>query len=77
MFIRQRVTMQLICKLTDNIRIYPEWEGGIEKSVARITVWNQEACRVMTAMNMKDRFFYSILTQITDSFSCSPLTFLF
>ena len=31
-----------------NIRIYPECEGWIEKSVPRITVWHHEACRVMT-----------------------------
>ena len=35
----------LVCK---NIRIYHECEGRIEKSVPRITVWNHEACRVMT-----------------------------
>ena len=30
------------------IRIYHEFEGEIEKSVPRITVWHHEACRVMT-----------------------------
>ena len=30
------------------VRIYHEWEGGIEKSVPRITDWHHEACRVMT-----------------------------
>ena len=30
------------------IRIHNECEGGIEKSVLRITVWHHKACRVMT-----------------------------
>ena len=30
-----------------NIRIYHECEGGMEKSVLRITDWHHEACRVM------------------------------
>ena len=30
------------------IRIYHEFEDGIEKSVMRITDWHHEACRVMT-----------------------------
>ena len=30
------------------IRIYPECESSIEKSVLRITDWHHEACRVMT-----------------------------
>ena len=29
------------------IRIYHECEGGIEKSVMRITVWHHQACQVM------------------------------
>ena len=35
-------------KDTYTIRIYHECEGGIEKSVPRITVWHHEASRVMT-----------------------------
>ena len=36
-------------KLNDeHISIHHECEGGIEKSVPRITVWHHEACRVMT-----------------------------
>ena len=31
-----------------SLRIYHEYEGGIEKSVPRITHWHHEACRVMT-----------------------------
>ena len=30
------------------IRIYHECEGGIEKSVPRITDWHHEVCRMMT-----------------------------
>ena len=30
------------------IRISHEYEGGIEKSIPRITVWCHEVCRVMT-----------------------------
>ena len=30
------------------IRIYHEFEGGIEKSVPRITDWHHEVCRMMT-----------------------------
>ena len=52
-----------------NIRIYHECEGRIEKSVPRITVWHH----VMTNGDPEDRFFYPTLTQIMDSFSCSPL----
>ena len=36
--------IQQVC----NIRIHHECEGGIEKSVPRITVRHHEACRVMT-----------------------------
>ena len=32
----------------ENIRIYLECEGRIEKSVTRIAFWHHEACRVMT-----------------------------
>ena len=35
-------------KRVNNIRIRHKCEGGIEKSILRITVWHQEACRVMT-----------------------------
>ena len=40
----------------ENIRIYREYEGGIEKSVPRITVWRNEACRVMTNSDHKTYF---------------------
>ena len=39
--------MILKIKVIYNIRIYHECEGGIEKSVLRITYWHPEACRVM------------------------------
>ena len=41
------------------IIIYYECEGGIEKSVARITVWHHEACRVMTNGDPEGRIFLS------------------
>ena len=41
------------------IRIHHECEGGIEKSVPRIIVWHQEACRVMTSDDPKGRIFIS------------------
>ena len=51
-------------------------EGGIEKSVTRITVWHHEACRVMKDCDSEDVFFYPALTRIMDSFSCSSLFFI-
>ena len=39
----------------------------------RITDWHHEACWVMTNGDPEGRVFYPILTQIVDSFSCSPL----
>ena len=60
------------------IRIHHECEGGIEKSVPRITDWHCEACRVMAIDDRKGRiFFYPTLTWIMVSFSCSPLNTLF
>ena len=41
------------------IRIYHEYEGGIEKSVPRITVWHHEACRVMPNGDREGRIFLS------------------
>ena len=41
------------------IRIYHECEGGIEKSVPRITDWHHEACRVMTIDDHKGWIFLS------------------
>ena len=52
------------------IRIHHECEGGIEKSVPRITDWHHESCKVMIT---RDKFFYPILTRTMNSFSCSPL----
>ena len=39
----------------NDIRIYHECEGGIEKSVLRITVWHHEACQVMTNSDPEGR----------------------
>ena len=41
------------------IRIYHECEGGIEKSVLRITDWHHEACRVMTNGDQEGPIFLS------------------
>ena len=41
------------------ISIHLECEGGIEKSVPRITDWNHEACRVMTNGDHEGRIFLS------------------
>ena len=50
-----------------NIRIHLECEGGMEKSVAMITVW-----QTMTNGEHEARIFYPpTLTQIMDSFSWS------
>ena len=43
----------------DNIRIYHECEGRIEKSVMRITVWHHEACRVMRNGDPEGQIFLS------------------
>ena len=43
----------------DNIRIYHECAGRIEKSVPRIAVWHHEACRVMTNGDPKGQIFLS------------------
>ena len=43
----------------ENISIYHECEGGIEKSVPRITDWHHEACRVMTNGNHEGQIFLS------------------
>ena len=45
--------------LLQHIRIYHECEGGIEKSVPRITDWHHEACRVMTNGDPKEQIFLS------------------
>ena len=44
---------------TENIRIYHEFEGRIEKSVPRIIDWHHEACRVMTIGDPKGQIFLS------------------
>ena len=41
------------------IRIHHKCEGGIEKSVPRITDWHHEACRVMTNGDREGRIFVS------------------
>ena len=43
------------------LRIHHKCEGGIEKSVQRITVWHHEACRVMTNLDQEGQIFQSNL----------------
>ena len=44
---------------SNNIRIHHECEGGIEKSVPKITDWHHEACRVMKNGDREGRIFLS------------------
>ena len=41
------------------LRIHHKCEGGIEKSVLRITDWHHEACQVMTNGDRQGRIFLS------------------
>ena len=43
--------------LDGNISIHHECEGGIIKSVPRITDWHHEACRMMTIGDLEGRIF--------------------
>ena len=61
----------------DSIRIYHEYEGGIDKTVLRITDWHHGACPLITNGDHEDRFFYLTLTIIMDSFSCSSFNTTF
>ena len=47
------------CPGLNHIRIYDKGEGGIEKSVPRITDWHHEACRVMTNGDHEGQIFLS------------------
>ena len=51
--------MGLAGHLDGIIRIHHECEGGIEKSVPRITDWHHEACRLMTNGDHEGRIFLS------------------
>ena len=46
--------------IPNNIRIYDECEGRIEKSVPRIAAWHHEACRVMTDGDLDGRIEKSV-----------------
>ena len=46
-------------EINNDIRIYHECEGRIEKSIPRITVWHHEACGVMTNGNPEGWIFLS------------------
>ena len=57
--------LTLVANFANNIiGIHHKCEGGIEKSVPRITDWHHEACRVMTNIDREGLFFYSTLTWI-------------
>ena len=43
---------------------YHGWEGKIEKSVPRITVWHHEASLVMPDSDARDGLFYPPLTSM-------------
>ena len=45
--------------ICNTIRIYHEYEGGIEKSVPRILTWQHGAGRVITSGDREGRIFSS------------------
>ena len=51
--------IQCIVHIDKHIRIYHEFEGGIENSVLRIVNWHHEACLVMAYGDHKGRIFLS------------------
>ena len=59
-------------EMITHIRILHECQVWIDKSVPRVTFWHHEACRVMPNCDPRDRFVYPYLTQMMDSFSCTP-----
>ena len=59
-------------ELVDTIRILHECQVWIDKSVPRVTFWHHEARRVMPNCDPRVRFVYPYLTQMMDSFSCTP-----
>ena len=59
------------------IRIYHECDGGIEKPVPRITVWNHKACQEMTKGKVEGRIFLSHPHTQDRYISCSPLNITF
>ena len=48
-----------LLRVCEIIRIHHEYQGGIEKSVPRITNWHHEACQVMTNGYREGRIFLS------------------
>ena len=45
--------------MSENIRIYHKCEGGIEKSISRITIWHHKACGVMSYHDPKGWIYLS------------------
>ena len=69
----QDITKKLTtCRKSKIIRILHECQVWIDKSVLRVTVWHHEAHRVMPNCDPRDRFVYPYLTQMKDTFSCTP-----
>ena len=58
------------------IRIYQECDGGIERSMPRITVWHHEACQVVIIGYPSGRFFFLSYPHTNNALSsCSPSNF--
>ena len=55
--LRNRLKTKIASDAYYSIRIHHECEGGIGKSVPRITDWQYEACRVMTNSDPEGRIF--------------------
>ena len=63
--------------IVDNKIIYHEWEDGFDKSVLRITAWNNEACWVMANVDCQGQIFLSHPHMNNGVFSWSPLSAAF
>ena len=68
------ITLSLLAGI---IRVYHECEGRIEKSFPRITVWHQEACRVMTNGDPEGQIFLSYPHTNNGLFFLLTIVFLF
>ena len=61
LIVKKDTLEKIVRKVGKNVRIYPECEGRIVKSVPRIPVWNHEACRVMTNGDPEGQIFSILL----------------
>ena len=62
-----------IITILQHIRIHHEWDGGIDYLAWGSLIGIMMLAEWWQIVIAWDRFCYPILTQITDSFSCSPL----